>query len=68
LEAQRNTFPILLGALCVYAVGYRVVGVVIVLFEVARRCWLTLHGVPIPIEAFGPPAKTAGLPVSGSSC
>jgi len=45
-----------------------VVGVVIVLFEVARRCWLTLHGAPIPIEAFGPPAKAAGLPVSGGCC
>jgi carbon starvation protein len=44
-----------------------VVGVILVLFEVARRCWLTLHGVPIPQEAFGPPATT-GLPVSGGCC
>jgi carbon starvation protein len=31
-----------------------VVGVVLVLIESARRCWKTLHGVPIPEEAFGP--------------
>ena len=30
-------------------------GVVLVLFEAARRCWKTLHGQPIPPEAFGPP-------------
>jgi carbon starvation protein len=30
-----------------------VIGVVVVLFEAARRCWNTLHGVPIPQEAFG---------------
>src|ERR1700731_3619276 len=32
-----------------------VTGVMLVLFNVARRCWLTLHGAPIPKEAFGPP-------------
>jgi len=32
-----------------------VLGVVLVIFEAARRCWKTLHGVPIPAEAFGPP-------------
>jgi carbon starvation protein len=32
-----------------------VVGVVIVLFEAGRRCWATLHGAPIPQEAFGAP-------------
>ena len=31
-----------------------VVGVILVLIESARRCWKTLHGVPIPEEAFGP--------------
>jgi len=31
-----------------------VTGVVLVLLNVARRCWLTLHGEPIPKEAFGP--------------
>jgi len=30
-----------------------VVGVVVVLFEAARRCWKTLHGAPVPEEAFG---------------
>jgi carbon starvation protein len=30
-----------------------VVGVVLVLFDAARRCRKTLHGVPLPEEAFG---------------
>jgi carbon starvation protein len=32
-----------------------VVGVVLVLLDAARRCWLTLHGAPIPKQCFGPP-------------
>ena len=32
-----------------------IVGVVVVLFEAGRRCWATLHGEPIPHEAFGKP-------------
>ncbi len=32
-----------------------VVGVIIVLIEAGRRCWATLHGAPIPKEAFGEP-------------
>ncbi|MGA7463616.1 MAG: carbon starvation protein A [Candidatus Korobacteraceae bacterium] len=32
-----------------------IVGVVLALIECGRRCWKTLHGVPIPEEAFGPP-------------
>jgi carbon starvation protein len=31
-----------------------ITGVVLVLIEAGRRCWKTLHGVPIPQEAFGP--------------
>jgi carbon starvation protein len=34
-----------------------VVGVVLVLIESGRRCWKTLHGTPIPEEAFGPVGK-----------
>jgi carbon starvation protein len=34
-----------------------IIGVVLVLIETARRCWKTLHGHPIPEEAFGEPAK-----------
>jgi carbon starvation protein len=45
-----------------------VVGVILVLFDASRRCWQTLHGKPIPQEAFGPPAIAAGLPVSGGCC
>ncbi len=30
-----------------------VTGVVLVLIECSRRCWKTLHGAPIPQEAFG---------------
>lgn len=32
-----------------------IVGVVLVVIESARRCYKTLHGVPIPEEAFGKP-------------
>jgi len=32
-----------------------IAGVIIVLFEAGRRCWATLHGAPIPQEAFGKP-------------
>jgi len=42
-----------------------IAGVVLVLLNVARRCWQTLHGEPIPKEAFGPPAVGEGLPSSG---
>jgi carbon starvation protein len=44
-----------------------VTGVVLVLINVARRCWLTLHGAPIPQEAFGPPIAGESLP-SGGCC
>jgi carbon starvation protein len=42
-----------------------VTGVVLVLLNVARRCWQTLHGEPIPQEAFGPQVVGEGLPSSG---
>jgi len=32
-----------------------VVGVVLVLVDAGRRCWLTLHGAAIPKASFGPP-------------
>ncbi len=38
-----------------------VIGVVLVLIETARRCWKTLHGTPIPEEAFGPPEETVTM-------
>jgi carbon starvation protein len=44
-----------------------VAGVALVLFNVARRCWLSFHGAPIPQEAFGPPVNGARLP-SGGCC
>lgn len=47
-----------------------VVGVLLVVFEAGRRCWSTLHGKPIPPEAFGSPLvlkkegpAPAGVPV-----
>jgi carbon starvation protein len=40
-----------------------VLGVVLVLFNVARRCWRTLHGEAHPQEAFGPPASAEGVPL-----
>ncbi len=42
-----------------------VLGVIIVLIEAARRCWQTLHGAPIPQEAFGKPETE---PVTMSCC
>ena len=38
-----------------------IAGVVLVLIESGRRCWKTLHGAPIPQEAFGPPETVAGI-------
>jgi len=40
-----------------------VVGVIIVVFEAARRCWATSHGAAIPEEAFGSP-ETASVNMS----
>jgi carbon starvation protein len=40
-----------------------VVGVVLVLFDAARRCWRTLHGAPIPQEACGPLTAADGVPI-----
>lgn len=43
-----------------------IVGVVLVLFDAARRCVKTLRGEGIPIEAFGPPeVATSGAPKMG---
>jgi len=39
-----------------------IVGVVLVVFDAARRCWKTLHGEPVPEEAFGPPVLKPGAP------
>jgi len=44
-----------------------VTGVVLVLINVVRRCWMTLNGAPIPQEAFGPPVTAPGMP-SGGCC
>jgi carbon starvation protein len=38
---------------------------VLVLINVAWRCWQTLHGVPIPQEAFGPPPMSEDMPATG---
>jgi carbon starvation protein len=32
-----------------------ILGVVLVVADAARRCWLTLHGTPVPKDCFGPP-------------
>jgi len=39
-----------------------ITGVLLVLFECAKRCWKTLHGATIPEEAFGKP-EAAGVRV-----
>jgi carbon starvation protein len=38
-----------------------VTGVVLVLIECGRRCWKTLHGAPIPQEAFGAPETSESV-------
>jgi carbon starvation protein len=43
-----------------------IIGVVLVVFDAARRVWKTLHGEPIPQEAFGPPIIPAE--VHGGCC
>jgi len=40
-----------------------VVGVVLVLASVARRCWQTAHGVAPPRDAFGAPMTPDGVPL-----
>jgi carbon starvation protein len=37
-----------------------ITGVVLVVFDAARRCYQVLHGAPVPQEAFGPPLTAAG--------
>jgi len=37
--------------------GIFILGVVLVLIETGRRCWKTLHGEPLPKEAFGKPEE-----------
>jgi len=39
-----------------------ILGVILVVVDAARRCWKTLHGAPVPEEAFGPPEIKAGPP------
>ncbi len=38
-----------------------IVGVVLVASDAAKRIWKTLHGEPIPREAFGPPEQTGAV-------
>jgi len=40
-----------------------IIGVVLVLFEAFRTCWKTLHGKPVPAEAFGSVTKKDEAPV-----
>ena len=37
-----------------------IVGVVLVVFDAARRWYQVLHGAPVPQEAFGPPLTVTG--------
>jgi carbon starvation protein len=39
-----------------------ILGVILVVADAARRCWKTLHGEPVPEEAFGPPVIKDGPP------
>jgi carbon starvation protein len=38
------------------------VGVVLVVADAARRCYRTLNGEPVPVDAFGPPVTPEGVP------
>lgn len=40
-----------------------IVGVILVAGDAIRRIWKTLHGEPIPAEAFGPPAESEQIPM-----
>jgi carbon starvation protein len=48
------------GYLDSFLMAVFIVGVVLVLIAAARRCWQTLHGVPLPAEAFGAVAAGEG--------
>jgi carbon starvation protein len=45
-----------------------IVGVVLVVFDAAIRCYKTLNGAPIPQEAFGPPEVAAHNGVKMGCC
>jgi hypothetical protein len=40
-----------------------IVGVILVVGDAIRRIWKTLHGVPIPEEAFGTNDKVETVPM-----
>jgi hypothetical protein len=40
-----------------------IVGVILVAGDAARRIWKTLHGEPIPAEAFGEPEEREPIPM-----
>ena len=44
-----------------------VLGVILVVSAAMRRCWATLHGAPLPVDAFGA-EKPAGTIVKGGCC
>ena len=44
-----------------------VLGVILVVSAAMRRCWATLHGAPLPVDAFGA-EKPAGTIVKGGGC
>ncbi|MDR3726261.1 MAG: carbon starvation protein A [Terracidiphilus sp.] len=41
-----------------------IIGVFLVAGDASLRIWKTLHGAPLPAEAFGPPAESEQIPVS----
>jgi carbon starvation protein len=40
-----------------------IVGVLLVAADAVRRIWKTLHGEPIPVEAFGPSEQSGSIPM-----
>jgi len=52
------------GYLDTFLMSLFIIGVVLVVFQAARRCLATLRGEPIPVEASGPPTPPDGPTMS----
>jgi carbon starvation protein len=52
------------GSLDAALMSFFMLGVVLVVTAAMRRCWATLHGEPLPVDAFGaekPPATAVKI-------
>ena len=55
------------GSLDAALMGLFMLGVILVVTAAMRRCWATLRGEPIPVDAFGA-EKPAGTTVKTGCC